>query len=56
MCLLRERLNDFKEKHFTNSPRVKQSDIELIALYVHPNDSNQLDESLEPQWLLITVD
>ena len=33
-----------------------KSDIELIALYVHPNDSNHLDESLEPQWLLITVD
>ena len=42
MSILRERLNSFKENNLQTVLESNKSDIELIALYAHPNDSNHL--------------
>ena len=40
MRLLRERLSDFRESNLQTVQEWTKSDIELIALYVHPKNSN----------------
>ena len=42
MCLLRERLSDFRKNNLQTVQEWTKSYIELIALHVHPKNSNHL--------------